>query len=236
MDTQGGMEQSQAFQDGYFIGRILGAVLVMVLVGGGGAFFIYALVKAFTRKTTGWILTAVVMGLLGFALVSMIIFGIAMGISKVVKQSDLDQVLTSRDGRYSISVPRAWKANPEPDGMTCLEARSAFPARYLTVIALDKSYVRRPLADYAEVSSRRIQEAAKNGVRSQPESLVLGSYPALRYRITGTLEESQFVYHLTFVETPEALSQISCWSLQSDEGFARPIFERVAASFMENPK
>lgn len=215
---------------------MIGAILLVLLVGGGGVFFVVALVKSFTRKTTGWIVTASILGFLGLALLGTMLLGFAVGITKAIKQSDLDQVLTSKDGRYSISVPGAWNGNTAPDGVTCLEARSRFPARHVMVIALGKDLVQRPLADYAAISTERITSGTKNGVRSDPESLALGSYPAIRYRVSGNLEDSEVVYHLTFVETPGALCQISCWSLQSDEGIAKPIFEKVAASFVENPK
>src|SRR5215213_6567727 len=77
-------------------------------------FFVVALVKAFTRKTTGWIITAIVMGLLSALMAVSAAASVAMAISrKAAENGKITKVLKSKDNKYKIVVPTSWKSMPD---------------------------------------------------------------------------------------------------------------------------
>lgn len=206
---------------------------MFILLVGGLGFFIFALVKACTRKTKGWVITTAVMGVLGLGLVSLFAAAIIAGVAKVTRQVKTEKVLTSKDGRYSISVPGSWQVQRDLNDEACIEGGNRFADRYAILIVEDKGDLEVPLAEYARLIATDLMEMSGDTATRIPESLTVGGFPAIRHRISGRVDNVNVTYHHTSVETPKALCQIMCWSLKSDEKTARPIFDKVAASFVE---
>ena len=226
------MEHSEAYQ----AGRIVGALLMFVLLVGGLGFFIFALVKACTRKTKGWVITTAVMGVLGLGLVGVFAAAIIAGVAQVARQAKVDKVLTSEDGRYSISVPGSWKVQRDLNDEASIEGGNRLADRYAIVIVEEKGNLEVSLAEYARLIAADLMELAGDTATPAPESLTVGGYPAIRHRISGKVDNVNVTYHHTSVETPKALCQIMCWSLKKDEKSSEPIFDKVAASFVEKPE
>src|SRR5687768_14499267 len=98
----------------YQAGQIVGMIVIGLLCIGTLVFFIVALVKAFTRKTTGWIITAVAVGLLGAVMVVVAASSAVMFIArKASENGEMTKVLKSKDNKYEIKVPTSWKQMPD---------------------------------------------------------------------------------------------------------------------------
>lgn len=226
------MEHSEAYEAGRAVGQIVGGLMALVFGLGGFGFFIFALVKACTRKTKGWIATTVVLGVVGLAFVGLVAFGFATGVVAAIKASKKDKVLTSQDGRYSISVPGTWKTIPELNEEAVIEGGSRTADRYAIVIVADKKDFEMTLDEYAKVIAAQLKEATDDPDPLKPESIAAGAFPAVRYRISGTVDNVNITYHATCVETPTEICQVMCWSLKSDEKAAEPVFDKVTRSFV----
>src|SRR5687767_13648569 len=99
-------DTSSAYQAGQIVGMLFMGLLSLAVL----AFFIVALVRAFTKKTKGWIFTAVIMGVLGlFIVVGSAGVAVKMISSAISKSAQSTQVLTSKDGAHRISAPSSWK-------------------------------------------------------------------------------------------------------------------------------
>jgi hypothetical protein len=211
--------------------------MVLLFLGVLG-FFIFALVKACTRKTTGWIATTVVMGVAGIGLAVVAAAGIVIGLVSMTKQAKVQKVVTSADGRYTLSVPGSWKAMPELNDVACIESGNAYADRYAIVIVEDKGRLRASLklAEYATLSAEEIEGMMEEASTSEPESHAVGGCPAIAHRITGTTDRVKVTYRNTCVETPSAFCRVLCWSLKKDEKAAEKVFDKVVASFAEKPE
>jgi acyl carrier protein len=91
------------------LGSPIAWTLVAAALVFGGIFFIVAIVKAFTRQTTGWILAAVVSGVVA-------LIGLFGAISMSAKAATrLVQAKKEQDARKKRSAPVSRKLNPAPE-------------------------------------------------------------------------------------------------------------------------
>lgn len=231
------MEKSSAYEAGYATGHAVGQVVaglaVLLLLAGTFGFFIFAVVKAFTRRTTGWIITAVTLAVLGLGGVVASVVGFAFLINAEVGKAKTEKALTSEDGRHSISVPGNWKSMPDLHEEADIKAGNEFAGRYAIVFVESKEDLDMSLVEYAEFIADDMRESAGDTSTRDPHQMVVGGFPAVRHRISGTVDGIKITYHHTCVETPTSLCQIMCWSLKSDEKSAKPVFDKVAESFVE---
>jgi hypothetical protein len=50
---------------------------------------------------------------------------------------------------------------------------------------------------------------------SEPTSVTINGYPALRYEIRATVQNTKFIYARTFIETPDFFVQVMLWTIPS---------------------
>jgi hypothetical protein len=209
---------------------LLGLLCLGILV-----FFVVALVKAFTRKTAGWIITSVVMGLLSALMAVSAAASVAMAISrKASENGEITKVLKSKDNKYKIMVPTSWRSLPDLNPQATMAAGNVFNEQYLMVLIEDKSTLKMDLAGYMTSTADRMESMLKDGRQGESAAVTISGHPALRRSITGEAEGVKLAYLHTCVDTDESLVQIICWTLAGREKKAFPTFEQVAATFTEN--
>jgi hypothetical protein len=219
-----------AYSAGYIVGSILGAAFGMGLF----IFAIVAIVKAFTKKTTGWIVTACVCGLMMLGMLGLAIAGVVAGIAAGVNKagtSSLTRQIVSKDGRYSFDVPPIWKEMPQLNAEASLAAGYGLREQYMMLIVDSRKDFSGSLNDFSKLVTERIGQKMKGAVLGESQSLTVNGHPALRKRITGSTQNINLVYLHTSVELPDSYCQILCWTLESRESTAFPIYERVIQTF-----
>lgn len=230
----GGMESS-AYEAGQAVG---GSVVILLLLGaviGGGIFFIIATIKAFTRKTPGWIIGSILSGivalggLLGAA-------GVAVNsVAKAAKthreaKAKKDRI-SSPDGKVGISVPGNWKPIPNLNEAASISAGNEFLEQYAVIIENPKSDFAGDLKDFDEQVTGMISGNLQDPEVSEAEDRMIGEYPALHRRIFGISDKIRVVYLMSSVETADGFYQILTWTLPSREESAAPILQEVIDSF-----
>jgi hypothetical protein len=203
-------------------------------------FFIVALVKAFTRKTAGWIITAVVLGLCSAVT---IVGGVATALVKI-SQLDTDniklnKIMTSKAGGHQISVPATWSSMPNLNPQAEIGAGNGLKEHYVIVFIEDKTTVGVGLTSYMKITTDRMTDSLDQGRQGDLSELTISGYPAQRRRITGRFKDVKglnVVYLQTCVETDRHLVQILCWTIAGREDAAIPLFEKVAATFRATGK
>jgi hypothetical protein len=219
----------------YQAGQMVGMIVIGLLSLGTLVFFIVALVKAFTRKTTGWIITAVAMGLMGAAMAVVMASSLVMFIArKASENGEMTKVLKARDNKYQVTVPTSWKQMPDLNPQAEIVAGNVFNEQYLMVLIEEKSELKMDLAAYMTSTSDRMESILEGGKQGAPTTLSISGHPAMRRTITGKTESVNIAYLHTCVETGEHLVQIICWTLSGRQAKAFPTFEQVAATFAEN--
>lgn len=225
------MEQSEAYQ----AGRVFGNFIVMaIILAGGLGFFILAVIKAFTRKSTGWVVTAVATGVLGgIGVIAVLASLVTVAVREANKKAETLVMVKSADGRHSLSVPGNWKSLPDLHDDACIKYGHKFREQYVIVIVENKEDLGLSLEDYAEMMVGDLKKNSGDNSPLEPESLTIGGLPALRHRVSGKVDNIMVTFHHTSVETPKSLCRVLCWSMKKNEKEAKPVFDKVAASFVE---
>ena len=229
------MEPSSAYETGQAVGRTLVIAFVAVAFLGGGLFFVISMIKAATRKTRGWIISAVVSGVVAlgglFGAVGLAASSLGKAIQSGKSDSERKSKLASDDGRYRIEVPKSWKEMPELNDAAGIVAGNVFREQYVLVIENAKSDFVGDLASFDELTSGGLKENLKDAEVSEPEKRKVGAYPALHRRVVGTTDNIRVVYQITSVESADAFYQVMMWTIPSRESAALPVFREVVDSF-----
>lgn len=229
---------SSAYQAGEAFGRALGVLLLSGALIGGGIFFVIALVKSFTRQTRGWIIGAVVSGILALVGLVGLVGVMANFVSKGVvaarearASKPKTKSLASPDGHFQIQVPVDWKPMPELNEGASLGAGNFFDDQYVIVGETLRSDFAGSLEDFAQPSVEELLDSVEDEQVSGPEKRDVKQYPAIHYKVTGKVGLVRLVYFHTSLETPHAFYQIMAWTLPSKESEAEPVFRGIVESF-----
>lgn len=217
----------------YELGRTLGMLLPAAVAIGLFIFFIVALVKAFTRKSGGWIVGACISGVLCLLVGA----GAIVAVVRVVNArtgSTVDtrlKKMSSPDGRVEISVPSAWGPMNQLNEGAAILAGHGIREQYVMVVESPKADFVGSLEDFDRASLEQIKSHMTDGVASESTAATLGGCPAQRRTLTGVMDNMKLFYIHATVETEDAFYQILCWTLKSREAVAVPVFEQVLGTF-----
>jgi hypothetical protein len=225
------METSAAYEMGKIIGMMVSCVLFLLIP----ATFIFTLVMALTRKTKGWIIGAVVSGLIG-----LLFIGGTLGVGfytgfKAAKASREAQVFTSTDGLYSLTGAPGWRVLDLEAPDATLQVGNLFAEEYLIVIPdaraeLGEDFL---LQEFAEIASGQTLESVGEGEAGDLVEVEVGGLPGYRREVRGIIEGNDISYHLTYLEGKDHFYQIMAWTLTEKKATVFPKLEAAAASFSE---
>ncbi len=208
-----------AFKIGYYVGIVIGLGIVLGALG----FSVFAIIKAFTRRTTGWIVTASICGggLLLFG--SLTILGFINGFTKArqaARQGDggasaapassTAQTIQGLDVPYKVVLPPGWTAKRTVNDFDVLASHRSL---YFGVIA----------EEGALGTSETIVNFAQNKLRSSASELQIGEtstvkidgHDWLTFSAKCQVQKIPFAYHYSIYAGPEGSFQILSWTLQS---------------------
>ena len=229
------MEPSSAYETGQAVGRALAIAFVAVAFLGGGLFFVISMIKATTRKTRGWIISAVASGVVALCgllgAVSLAASSLGKAIQSGASEGARKIKLASDDGRYRIEVPKSWKEMPELNEAAGIVAGNVFREQYVLVIENAKSDFVGDLASFDKLTSDGLRENLKDPEISEPEKRKVGAYPALHRRVVGTSDNIRVVYQISSVESADSFYQVMMWTTPTRETGALPVFREVIDSF-----
>lgn len=226
------METSAAYEMGKVIGMMLSCVLFLLIP----ATFIFTLVMALTRKTKGWIIGAVVSGLIGLLFIGGIVFsGISAGF-KAAKASREAQVFTSPDGLYSITGAPGWRVLQLEAPDATLQVGNLVAEEYLIVIPDSKAELGEDftLEEFAELASEQTVESVEDGEAGDLIESKDPAMPGFQREVRGMIEGNNISYYLRYVEGKEHFYQIMSWTLSDREAASFPKLKASAFTFSEN--
>jgi len=222
------MPDPSAFQAGYAFGAMLGVLLVFGVIAMG----MISIVMAFVRRTTGWIVTAIILSLLGAGGVATGVVFAARGFGKAVAERSKSKTIVSDDGWVRLEIPGTWSTQRELHDDAALKVGNKLREEYAIVISENKSDIDGTLDDFAKVATGNLRKSLGASAGAGPiEDTSAGSFTARRCRLAGKVDNIRVVYLHYSVETPTGYHQLIMWTLPSKEHVAWPVFERVAGSF-----
>jgi len=210
------------------MGQYFGGALVLGL----GVLFILALVKSCTRKTTGWIITAVISGIFCCVLV---VSGVVVAIGAFTharsNQDTQTWCMTSDDDTMSLDLPQSWKPHKGLHKLSILSASNLLSEQYVIVIRESRQDYVGSIDDYAKTISKSMSAKIKDSSASEFKELVIHSHAARQCTRHGVVNNVSVAYLLTCIETEDSFYQVLTWTVASQEKHNRPVFEEVALSF-----
>jgi hypothetical protein len=150
------------------------------------------------------------------------------------------KVFTSPDGRISITAPADWEKHTFKNKLVKIGIHNRARDGWGEVLIQRKSHLKdKPtLSVYADVNRKKVADKAANPTRnienrtmSEFTSLTINGYPAMRYEMKGTVQNTKFVYIQTFVETPDFFVQLTLWT--SDLAGNQADFDSIAGSLKQ---
>lgn len=230
--------QEAARQVGFAAGMVCGGIMMI----GAPILFIVSLIFAVNRKSTPWIVVAVISGLISMVLVGIFVFGFITGIANASKRASglssggttahADRIV-SNDGMCSLDFPAHWIEMPDLHEDATIQVGNGRQEEYLVVLTDLKEDFAGSLGDHVEITSGGMLEVLENPWSSEPEWIVVNGFPAVRLQIRGTTESVNIAYTQTTIEGYHAYYQILAWTLSSSADSKAAIFDEVASSFRE---
>lgn len=223
-------DTNSSYEAGRVVGQVVGVVLGMGII----FFTLWAIVRAFKKRTAGAIVAAIIGGVLCLGL---IVAGVGLGVQQFVRMMEegnkIEQVLTSPDGRHSLTVPKSWKTNKSLNDDATIGAANLMKEQYAVAIIDKRGDVEMELPAFSKASADGVLATLTGGSVDVPKPLQISGMKALQRKIRGRIEGLDVVYLHTCVESSTSITQLLCWTLADREKTAMPILENVTLTFAE---
>jgi hypothetical protein len=228
----------------YHIGQIAGAIFAVLMMVGICVFFVFALVRAFTTRTRGWIIAASISSLPFLVFLILILAGMVMGFSKAVNRSSemtaarrgkpselLQAAMTPVSGNalsYQISLPSSevWGKN---DSHPPFDYLFSYRDAYVGVIA--EGIGLGTAQKICDLSQTNLASKASSFVTTTPVVLDIDSHSWLTYDATATLTGVEIKYRFYVYADSNCTIQVITWTGPMLFDHYAPIFDRIAKSF-----
>ena len=231
---------SSAYQAGQNFAQMILPISMAVLFLLGGAFFVFSIIKAFTRKTSGWIISTVIacvmalVGLLGG--IGLVVQKVALATKTARDAADKKKLMTSKDGSFSIEVPGNWKPMPELNEDAGISAGNPLRDVYAIIIPNLRSDYEGSFDEFDKLVLDVLVSSVERAEVAPVETLTIQGHSARRRRVEGTVEKTRVVYQLVTLETKDAYYQMMAWTTPSKEASMKPVLDEVIASFTASTK
>jgi acyl carrier protein len=229
------MEPTSAYEAGQAFGRTLAIVGVLLALFGGGITFLVAMIKASTRRTRGWIIGALVAGLVTLigliGAVGLAASSLGKAIQAKKTSAERKKRVSADGGRYRLEIPGHWREMPALNEEAGIGAGNEAREQYLLVIENPKSDFVGDLDAFDQLSTNLMTANLENPEVSEPERRDAGKYPARHRRVVGTTENIRVAYQISSIESADAFYQVLMWTTPSRETAALPLFREVVDSF-----
>jgi hypothetical protein len=125
-------------------------------------------------------------------------------------------VLKSDDGKVQLSAPDGWVKDQSTTQSAALEARDEDSDAFLMVLVADRSDPYLTLDDYGNGIRDDVLSHLVKSKCSQPESLQIGGFKAMRFEIHGVKPDSKmaFGYFLTIIQMHHHYVQVVGWAME----------------------
>jgi hypothetical protein len=142
------------------------------------------------------------------------------------------RVLTSRDGRFSLTAPDAWRAVDGLSDEADIQGRAG--ERYVTVTSFARMDRVEPSVDVlAPKLAGAIHAKLKDGQMKGPHKRTINGNNAIAYDLEGAYGDVVIGALVTYVETPTHYYQVYAWTLKSAIDARRAELEALTATLRE---
>jgi hypothetical protein len=146
--------------------------------------------------------------------------------------SDKPKKIEFSDNSFAVIMPASWSLRSDLNAGADLQMGNSYKEAYVIIISDNKMDLDDlSLEEHSDRTRPFIKEGLKNCRESGPEYMNNGSFPILRYRLTGSFKGVNVIYWHVTLETEEHYHQIVLWSLKSKFSQNEADFNAVIQSF-----
>jgi hypothetical protein len=227
---------------GYLAGFALGEILtVFALCAVASIMLVAGIIVVIRTKQVVLRACAIVGAVAGFSLLCLLTVVLLIGlISKASPPGDNLaehlRVAPGKDNSCEISIPASWVENPKIKEDAVIVANDSGQNQFVMILKDGKQDYTGNLADYARDATDRMLKkltSLQTGLRG---STSVPGRPAIQEVVSGEINHLRISYFITYVEGETRFYQVICWSLESKETAARPLFEKITNSFRETTR
>lgn len=196
--------------------------------------FIISLVQLIRLKSAFWIAACALCVIAGlFSVVALGVKGVQFARDQVEaphldgREVPADRRVQSDDGLLSLELPDDWKILTGLHEDATLQAGNIFDEEYLVLLTDLKIDFAGSLEEHTDVTSNAMLESMIDGEKSRAERIEINGLPAIRYEISGTIDNLRIDYIQTTVEAPDAFHQLLGWTIRSRRDTALPTISQA---------
>lgn len=141
-------------------------------------------------------------------------------------------VLTSKDGKFQLTVPAGWEERPSLSGIATIKAANLYQEAYVIVIEESKTDFtgEMTLDKFTEITRDAMLKKVTEGDSTPPLPVTINGIPGKQYALEGVLNNVKISYLVTAVETSSHFCQIVTWTLRSRIDQNQAVLLRVTNS------
>jgi hypothetical protein len=132
-----------------------------------------------------------------------------------------------------IVIPSGWKSVDSLNRDAVISAANVSDGEYFMVICDPKEAISPSVDTYADTVSQAMVKRLQNGSREEPTHLQLNGIPAIRYILSGTYSNYEFVYTLTCVEGSRYRYQLLGWTFKNRRAVAEFRLNQISETWYE---
>ena len=221
---------SSAYRTGLIVGRVLGVVAILALL----AFCIFAIVKAFTKRTTGWIIAGSVSGvlfaILGVCVTVGFVRGLAQGYQSVRERSVASSIpseyVTGQVTSYGMEKPTGWVLKRKEGAYDVVLSDNS---GYVGIIAEEADMG--GSENVAQFARKRIASIGADVVLGENQAMAIDGHNWVAFTVKCKVENMPFAYQYYVYSGKEGTYQIMGWTFQNLWEREEVAIHRVMQSF-----
>jgi hypothetical protein len=218
------LAQSSPENIGYAVGVLLGLAFFLGLL----VLVVVCIVKAFTKRTKGWIiagcLSGIVLSVPLIAFLAAFVTGFQRGLHSrdsvrypedpapsrdIQPKSKATQLVRGRDMAYSLRIPTTWTIKP---AVQAFDTLSSYKSLYIGVIA-EEANLGSPEA-IAGIARDKISEIGTDITWTEPAPLVLDGRSWLQFTVECKINKIPLSYQFYVYAGKEGTFQVVGWTTQ----------------------
>jgi hypothetical protein len=199
------------------------------------ALFLFFLIMALTRKSKGWIIAAVISGIITLlTFLGGMVFAVNTGAKEAKKQAEPRRFTTS-DGVATVIGAPQWRELAIGSADASLGIGNPVLRQYLVVTTKARADFAEgyTLADFAAAASEQALSILPSTRVTDFSEVTVGGMKGLRHEAIGAADGLGLFYLNTYLESPTHFHQVMAWTPKEDEDPHRALLEKVADSFRE---
>ena len=225
------MDNSSAYDVGYAFGAVIGCFLAILVP----ALFIFALIMAIVRKSRGWTIVTVILGVLGLGFLGVAAYFGVRQAAESAAEAKVPREFVSSDNLVAVTGPGSWTEQDLGSDVAGLQLANLFAEEYLIVISELKSDFPEEfdLEEFVDVASSGIIDSVTEADFSEMEPLAVGGCEGFQHELNGSIDGIRISYVNSFLEGKEHFHQILAWTLEERKERVLPILKEASLTFRE---